>query len=180
MPVMLLAQFPLFVALAWAAVQDVRQRRVANALTLTLLVTGLLQSIGPAPPVSPAQAAAGLAVGFCLTFLPFAIGALGGGDVKLMAAAGAWLGPLATVELFCAAGIIAMVMTIAQALAQRRGWLLCRSTAGVAISLVHVRQLGASHAAEVAKTGGAVARPLPYAVPVLLAAVALAMLSVLR
>jgi prepilin peptidase CpaA len=177
---MLLAQFPLLVVLAWAAVQDVRTRRIPTALTLTLLATGLLQSLGPAPTVTFVQSMAGLAVGFCLTFLPFAIGALGGGDVKLMAAAGAWLGAPGTLELFCAAAVIAMVMTVAQALAQRRGRALCRSTAGVAISLVHVRQLGASHAADVAKTGGAVARPLPYAVPVLLAAVALNMVGVLR
>jgi prepilin peptidase CpaA len=82
------------VALA-GCIADLRTRRVPNALTFGaalaaaayFLVTGGIAGLG--------QAVGGWAVGLLL-FLPlFALGGLGGGDVKLLAALGAWMGPTA-------------------------------------------------------------------------------------
>ena len=75
-----------------AVVEDLRRRRVPNWLTAAGLAGGLgcaawggWRGLG--------MAAAGAAVGF-LILLPFHwCGAMGGGDVKLMAAYGALLGP---------------------------------------------------------------------------------------
>ena len=82
-----------------ACLTDLRWRRIPNVLTLgsaaaALLVhgvTGGLTGVG--------IAAAGWAVGLVL-FLPiFALRGIGGGDVKLMAGLGAWLGPMPAVWL---------------------------------------------------------------------------------
>lgn len=45
-------------------------------------------------------------------FVPFALRGLGGGDVKLVAALGAWLGPMNAVWLALYAGAAGLVMAI--------------------------------------------------------------------
>jgi prepilin peptidase CpaA len=76
-----------------AAVEDVRERRIANWLTLGVAALWpLWVVVSPAPVAwlgALALAAAVLAVGFAL----FARGWLGGGDVKLIAAVSLWAGP---------------------------------------------------------------------------------------
>jgi hypothetical protein len=49
--------------------------------------------------------------------------------------------------------------------------LLFRNSALVAMNLVHVRHVGLEHASATGRTAKSIGRPLPYAVPVLLAAI---------
>ena len=75
-----------------ACVTDIRSRRVPNWLTFSAASVGVLAqslvSVGDGPISGLVGVVAGLAV-----FFPFfALGGLGAGDVKLMAALGAWLG----------------------------------------------------------------------------------------
>jgi prepilin peptidase CpaA len=76
-----------------ACVTDVRSRRIPNVLTFgaaaaALLVSTLTQGSGGA-----LTALTGWAAGAAL-FMPFfLLGGMGAGDVKLLAALGAWLGP---------------------------------------------------------------------------------------
>src|SRR5207248_1261453 len=58
-------------------------------------------------------AAAGFLLGFAVFFVLWILGACGGGDVKIFAAVGAWLGP--TLAVFVLAGTMALVMLIAAA-----------------------------------------------------------------
>lgn len=164
---------PLLLGLIWAAVEDWRHRRIPNWLTFGLILTGIAQSFGSLGTVSPSQAGLGFLIGFGITLLPFLLGALGGGDVKLLAGAGAWLGVRGTIELLVVVAIVAMLAAIVQMIAQRRAKAVLSSTAVVALSLMHARELGATHAAETARTGHGVDRPLPYAVPVLVGLVIL-------
>ena len=84
---------PMLALLAWAALIDLRDRRIPNWLTVSLALAGLAQSFTWAHTVTPGAAALGFATGFGITFVLFGLGALGGGDVKLLAGLGAWLGP---------------------------------------------------------------------------------------
>jgi prepilin peptidase CpaA len=104
------------VALA-GCVTDLRSRRIPNVLTLGAaaaaaawhLFSGGLEGLG--------FAAGGWLVGG-LIFLPlFALRGMGGGDVKLMAALGAWLGPIAVVWAALYAAIAGGVFALAVALA---------------------------------------------------------------
>ena len=73
-----------------ACVWDVASSRIPNVLTFTaigLAVAFHLIVGGGAP-----YAALGLLVGLAVFFPMFALGAMGAGDVKLMAALGAWIG----------------------------------------------------------------------------------------
>lgn len=72
-----------------AAVGDVRWRRIPRALTVSGLLAGLaFHAVSGGFGSSLLAACVGLATGF----LFFQLGAIGGGDVKLMAALGALLG----------------------------------------------------------------------------------------
>ena len=78
---------------AAACVTDVGWRRIPNALTLGGAAVGLIVAAVTGGIAAFGVAAGGWIVGMVL-FLPlFALGGLGAGDVKLLAAIGAWLGP---------------------------------------------------------------------------------------
>jgi prepilin peptidase CpaA len=175
----LLTLLPLLALLCWAAVQDAATRRIPNWLNFSLILSGILQggiSLGW-PGVS--HALIGMLCGAGLTIVLFALGALGGGDVKLLAGVGAWMGPWAAVQTFALAAIIGMVVVLWQATYQGRLRTLFRNSAVVAINLAHVSDVGVEHAMETGRSCRSVDRPLPYAVPVCLAVLALTLGSCL-
>lgn len=160
---------PLVLLLCWAAVEDSRTRRIRNWLTVSLMLGGLAQSFTPGGTVSPGQSALGLLAGIGLPFVLFAIGALGGGDVKLLAGIGAWLGPAGVLQVFLAEAVIGMVIVLAQAAAAGRLRVLVRNTVLVAVNLMHLNELGVDHVRRTGQSCRSVDRPLPYAVPTLAA-----------
>jgi prepilin peptidase CpaA len=164
---------PLLAMLAWAAVEDLRTRCIRNWLTFSLVVTGIAQSLMGHGTVSPGSSFAGCALGFALPLALFAMGAIGGGDVKLLAGVGAWVGAGGVFEVFCAAAVAGMIIVLAQAIGQGRLRVLSRNSAVLAMNLVHVSDVGIDHAIATGKSCRSVDKPLPYAVPVLIAVLAL-------
>jgi prepilin peptidase CpaA len=114
----------LAVALAVASVIDLRTGRIPNPLTATLAGTGLVLAVGGWSGISLAAACAGLVLGLVLMLPGHLLGATGAGDVKLMAAVGAVVGPVAVVSAFIATAIAGGVLAVFVAV--RRGRL--RST----------------------------------------------------
>jgi prepilin peptidase CpaA len=163
---------PMFGLLTWAAIVDLRTRRIPNWLTLSLMLSGLAQSYTWAHTVSPWTSFLGLLMGFGLTFVLFAIGAMGGGDVKLMAGLGAWLGPWPTLGVSAIAAIIGMIIVVVQAACQGRLTRLFRNSAVIAMSLATANSETIEQAAETGKACSSTpgrGKPLPYAVPVFFA-----------
>jgi prepilin peptidase CpaA len=79
----------LFVMLTIAVYMELKESRIPNWLTLTSMALGLLIAyLNHALPSS----LAGLAIGFGFLFIFYVFGGVGGGDVKLMGAAGALMG----------------------------------------------------------------------------------------
>ena len=97
-----------------AAVTDVWNFKVHNVLTLPLLLSGLAYH-GLAGGL--AGSVLGVLFGFASLILFYLLGGMGAGDVKLMAAVGAWLGMPATFFVFLAsalaAGLYALVLIVA-------------------------------------------------------------------
>jgi prepilin peptidase CpaA len=166
----LLEFVPLLAALVLAALQDWRYRRIANYLTIPLLAAGIVRSLAGGP-IGLQACLLGVAVGFGLMFALFAMRAVGGGDVKLLAALGAWLGAWPTLEVFAAAGIIGMIVVLTQATAQGRLTVLLRNTTVLTLSLAQADQVGIEHIVEMGSNSASVRKPLPYAVIVLAATV---------
>jgi prepilin peptidase CpaA len=99
-----------------AAVWDLRTRRIPNVLTFGAALIAIVAHSYLGGFSAIAWSAAGWIVGVAF-FLPiFALGGMGAGDVKLLAALGAWLGPQAVVwvALFSliAGGIIGLAVAI--------------------------------------------------------------------
>ena len=90
LPIPLLS--PLAVGLMWAVVCDLRRRRIPNVLSGAVFVAGLAISGyhgGASATLSGLGAAVLLLVAL---YKPCHAGGIGGGDVKLAAAVGAWIG----------------------------------------------------------------------------------------
>lgn len=90
---------PLLFAL-WMAWHDVRTNRIPNYLTLGGVLAGLGYQLGSYGWTGLANGFLGMCLGFALLILFYWKGGLGAGDVKALAALGAWLGPLQTLFLF--------------------------------------------------------------------------------
>ncbi len=177
MTIKLLSLLPMLALLVWAVVQDLCAGRIRNWLTLSLISSGLANSFLASGVISPSQALAGLAVGFALPFVLFALGALGGGDVKLLAGVGAWIGALAVFEVFVVAALVGLLIVLLQCAWQGRLRALFRNSAVLTINLVHIGDVGLTHASQTGQSCRSVDRPLPYAVPVLAATLLVLTLS---
>jgi len=125
---------PLMAALAFAWL-DLRTRRIPNSLTLSTALVGLGFQWGYGGWGGLVNGLGGLAVGFGLLVLPYALGGVGAGDVKALAALGAWMNPGQTMYLFCymalAGGGIALIMLcwhgqLLDTIRHCRDWLLSR------------------------------------------------------
>jgi prepilin peptidase CpaA len=85
---------------------DFRFRMIPNRLTLPAICLGLVLNFAGNGWQGLLFALAGFAVGFGLMLLPYLIGGMGAGDVKLLAALGALLGGYAILNVFLYATII--------------------------------------------------------------------------
>lgn len=123
----------------WIAWGDLKTHRIPNYLTLSTALAGLLYSIIFHGLAGLGQGVAGLFLGLAFLLLPYYWGGMGAGDVKALAALGAWLGPRLTVALFCymaiAGGAMALAILWRRGLMRekmRQGWhwvvgfILCR------------------------------------------------------
>jgi prepilin peptidase CpaA len=82
-----------------AAIGDLRTRRIPNKLVAVLALLGIAYSVARAPLLPGLSTAGGGLLAGLACWIPFyALGWLGAGDVKLYAAAGAWVGAGRAVE----------------------------------------------------------------------------------
>jgi prepilin peptidase CpaA len=170
---LLLDDAPLLALLTLAAVIDLRRRRIPNWLTFGLIASGLARAwlvAGVAGAAGLIHATAGLFAAASIPFFLFALGALGGGDVKLLAGVGAWLGAEAGLAVFAVQSVIGLALVLVTAVSQGRTLLLFRNSAVLACDMA---QHGVAAGSPRNNPGfvTSIDRPLPYAVPVLAATV---------
>lgn len=107
---------PALCGVVLAVVSDWRTRRVPNRLTVTMLLIGLIFAALQNGLTGFLNAAAGAALGLAFFLLPFSMGWLGGGDVKLFMGVGALLGSQAIiwVALYSAVagGVLALLYVL--------------------------------------------------------------------
>lgn len=150
-----------FVALvAVAAGSDIRTRRIPNVLTVSGLMIALaLRSLLGGGAVVDGIQGAGVAM---LTVLPFVmLGALGGGDFKLLVAVGAFMGPRQFLYALLATAIVGVLLAVGESI--RRGALgaLVVNTHGLG---THILTRGRSGHRSTIATPGAVT--VPYGVAI--------------
>ena len=103
-----------------ATVIDIRCRRIPNALTATMAGVGIGLAAAGISGISLGAAAVGLAIGFAVMLPGHVLGATGAGDVKLMAAVGAIVGPGVVVNAFLFSAVAGGVLAVTVALRRRR------------------------------------------------------------
>ncbi|OFW11705.1 MAG: hypothetical protein A3H96_03220 [Acidobacteria bacterium RIFCSPLOWO2_02_FULL_67_36] len=103
-----------------ATVVDIRSRRIPNGLTATMSGIGIGLAATGASGISLGAATFGFVLGFALMLPGHALGATGAGDVKLMAAVGAILGPATVVTAFLFTAIAGGILAVAVAAQRRR------------------------------------------------------------
>lgn len=98
---------------AQAAVTDLAMRKIPNVLILSGLLLAMILHLLAGQPWAPvSQWLAGTLAGFFL-FLPlYLLRAMAAGDVKLMAMVGAFVGPLAALQIGALAYLIGGVMAV--------------------------------------------------------------------
>ena len=106
----------LAVGLIAATVIDLRSRRIPNELTAGMAALGVALAVSGTSGVSTGESIAGLFIGLLLMMPGHALGATGAGDVKLMAAVGAIVGPAMVLSAFMftaiAGGVLALVVAV--------------------------------------------------------------------
>lgn len=147
---------------AAACVTDLRDGRIPNALTFSAIVVAVIVH-GLLPQGHGwAHVALGTLVGLAVFFPFFALGGMGAGDVKLMAALGAWLGagPVILTALYgaIAGGVLAILVAL------RSGYLK-QALSNVGRLLIHWGMFGVKAVPELTIERGEGPR-LAYAVPI--------------
>jgi prepilin peptidase CpaA len=99
------------VALA-GAVTDIQSARIPNRLTYSALLAALSLRVALLGLPGLKSGAVGMVVAGGLFLLLFVLGAMGGGDMKLMAAVGAWVGSAQVTTLILAAALAGGVLAI--------------------------------------------------------------------
>jgi prepilin peptidase CpaA len=151
-----------FVAIfmALCAVIDFRTRKIPNWLTVPAVLAGLAYHGISHGGTGALYALAGFALGFCLLLLPWLLGGGGMGDVKMLAALGAWLGPVLILVAF---GLGAMLAACG-AMGVMASSLLCDG-----FSATRKRYVAAGPATAPPASPRKGKRVLPFAVPMALA-----------
>jgi prepilin peptidase CpaA len=99
-------------------VTDILWRRIPNVVTLPAAGVGLILALVAGGWKGLLLSGAGLALGFLLMILPYYVGGMGAGDVKLMAALGALTGVAAIIQIFLYTALIGGVLAVASALSR--------------------------------------------------------------
>jgi prepilin peptidase CpaA len=118
---------------------DLRTRRVPNPLTMGLAAIGVLYAAVGIGGLSIGASLAGLALGLALMLPGHLLGATGAGDVKLFAAAGAFVGPAHILTAFIYTALAGGVIAILISLWRRR----LRQTVGDTALLIATRGMHA-------------------------------------
>jgi prepilin peptidase CpaA len=155
-----------FVALVIASVAcafDLRTRRIPNWLTWGAAAAGIAFHVATGGLPGLQYSAQGWVVGAACLIVPYALGGMGGGDVKLVGALGAWLG---AGDTFWLAMYTGMAGAIAAVVVSAWHGYLRQALSNVWLLLVHWRVNGLRPAPELTLQTSRGPR-LAYGVPIL-------------
>lgn len=102
-----------------ASVTDIRSRRIPNWITLTGFIAGVILNIGLYGLAGLKSSLLGCGLALLIHVPLFALHLTGGGDVKLMAATAAILGPWEWLQMFLLAAIAGGIHALALILFKR-------------------------------------------------------------
>jgi len=160
----------LVLTVAFGATFDVGTRRIPNFITVGGLAVALVLRVSIGGVDALVGGLLGALLAFLLTFPLFMLKGMGGGDVKLLTAVGAFLGPYGTIVALLATALVGGVLAIVVSLRSRR---LGKSLAGTFTVMrgLALKAIGGGEvdAVPTLETGDAVT--VPYGVAIAVGAV---------
>ena len=146
-----------------AAMVDLRSRRIPNVLTFGAAAAARIVAGMMSGPSALAMSGGGWLLGLALWLPIYALGGMGAGDVKLLAALGAWLGPAAVLYVALYAAVAGGLLGVAVAAGHGR---LRRTCDNITLLMTHWRVAGFTPHAQLTLATSDSPR-LAYAVPIL-------------
>ena len=150
-----------------AVVFDVRTRRIPNLLTFSAAILAVLVAMISGGLSATVTAVFAWILGVALFFPFFALGGMGAGDVKLLAALAAWLGPIDAVYMAMftamAGGVIGLGVTMLRGYTRQ-------ALSNIWLMLMHWRVAGPKPVPGLTLSDGDAPR-LAYAIPIAVGAV---------
>lgn len=140
---------------------DLRTRRIPNLLTLPALALGLLLAYCGWGSRGLLSSGLGAAVALVVLAGPFALGGIGGGDVKMMVAAGAFLGPRLVLYALSGGMLFGGIVMLVHLLRVQRVGETLRSMWGMVFAALATKSLAPLRRSGVSPQ----AISLPYSVP---------------
>jgi prepilin peptidase CpaA len=110
----------LFAGLAVATAIDLKTRRIPNVLTAGMIGLGVSLAAAGASGISVPASILGFVLGLLLMMPGYLLGATGAGDVKLMGAVGAIVGPVLVINAFLLTAIAGGVLAVIVAVRRKR------------------------------------------------------------
>ena len=121
------------------AFTDLQKRKIYNLILFPSLVAAVLWHLLQEPPMI-GTSLLGVFTGAALLFLPFMAGAMGAGDVKLLAVVGAWKGPLFAFQVLLVATIAGGLWALVILWREKRLVSACKTIINVFIGLFFRKQ----------------------------------------
>lgn len=142
---------------------DYKDRKVPNWLNAALALAGLAAQTAYFGWQGLGLGVAGLLVGFAVLIVPWAMHGMGAGDVKLMAAIGAWFGPWMCLVAFVVGALVGGVIAVAMIASQKK-WAFARSNMQTIMAKVSRWDTAFGEYGS-ARSFGATSSLLPYGIP---------------
>jgi prepilin peptidase CpaA len=142
---------------------DYKQRRVPNVLNATLAATGLAVQAWFFGWSGLGAGALGMLVGFGVLIVPWLMHGMGAGDVKLMAAIGAWLGSWLTLYSFVLGALLGGVAAVVMIVSTGRLRFACVNLNVILAKCSNGQSMFSEFGS--ARSFGASSQLLPYGVP---------------
>ena len=147
----------------YASWVDGSQKRVPNWLNALLLGSGFaMQSLHPQGG-GWTMALGGALVGFGVLIVPWMVHGMGAGDVKLMAAIGAWFGPEMTLWAFVVGAMLGAVIAVIMIVSSGRVRQARTNMTTIMVKMSHPAHWFTDFGG--AKTFGDSSQLLPYGIP---------------
>jgi prepilin peptidase CpaA len=156
-------------ATAYASWIDYKERRVPNWLNAAIAAMGILVQGVFFGWSGVGTALSGMLIGFGVLIVPWLMHGMGAGDVKLMAAIGAWFGPVMTVTAFCSGALIGGVIAVIMIVASGKLWMAYANCGTILTKMSRTETMFSEFGS--AKSFGETSSLLPYGVPLTIGSV---------